>query len=430
MILVFGGFGLVGSAALVWWVLADEAALSRQDFLADGRSNAAFISNTGLPASPQMARQLGEVLGVEVRFRTEDAHFIPAQSNTPPWRNLPASVPMETVITRSGWEMLAVPLRSGQELWLARPAKPAWHGILRPGALTGLGVFWAALLALAVGISRTIVRPVRALAGTLPGLSGDSPLVIPKVAQRNDEIGSLAEGLAATHALLVSERQKRLESERMALLGRMAAGLAHEINNPAAAIRLHAQLLARALPADSGSGQSALTIASEAGRIEELVNQWLFLTRPAPPQISRVPLHTLLQESLAAAAPAAEHAGLTLTISDIPEGAAVPGDSRRLRQVLGNLLTNAIHASPEGGTVALEVRAAPGPRWEIVCRDSGQGFSPEALTKGTELFFSEKEGGLGIGLSVSSEIAAAHGGTLLLTNAPSGGVVTLQLPVA
>jgi C4-dicarboxylate-specific signal transduction histidine kinase len=76
------------------------------------------------------------------------------------------------------------------------------------------------------------------------------------------------------------------------------------------------------------------------------------------------------------------------------------------------------------------VHSAAGPRWEIVCRDSGQGFSPEALTRGTELFFSEKEGGLGIGLSVSAEIAAAHGGSLHLSNAPTGGVVTLQLPVA
>jgi signal transduction histidine kinase len=101
----------------------------------------------------------------------------------------------------------------------------------------------------------------------------------------------------------------------------MAAGLAHEINNPAAAIRLHAQLLARALPADSASGQSALTIASESGRIEELVNQWLFLTRPAPPQISSVPLRNLLEESLAAAAPAAEHAGISLTILECPEDA-------------------------------------------------------------------------------------------------------------
>jgi signal transduction histidine kinase len=428
--LVFGGFGLVGSAALVWWVLADAAAVSRQDFLSDGRSNAAFISNTGLPASAKMARQLGEVLGVEVRFRVEEGQFIPPLSETPPWKNLPPSVPTETVVTHAGWELLAIPLRSGQELWLARLAKPAWHGILRPGALSGLAVFWVALLVLAAGISRTVVRPVRALARILPDLSGDNPLIIPKVARWHDEIGSLAEGLAATHAQLVSERRMRLESERLALLGRMAAGLAHEINNPAAAIRLHAQLLARALPADSASGQSALTIASESGRIEELVNQWLFLTRPAPPQISRVPLRPLLEESLAAAAPAAEHAGVSLTILGVPDEAAVPGDSRRLRQVLGNLLTNAIHASTEGGTVTFEVRSTPGPKWEILCRDSGNGFSTEALTKGTELFFSEKEGGLGIGLSVSTEIAAAHGGSLLLSNAPSGGVVTLLLPVA
>lgn len=429
MALVFGGFGLVASAGLVWWVLADEARVSRQQFLEDARANAAFISNTGLPASPQMARQLGEVLGMEVRFR-EASQFVPPLSAREPWQSMPASMPMESVVMQRGWEVLAVPLRNGQELWLARPAVPAWRGILRPGALTGLGVFWASLLVLAVGISRTVVRPVGALANALPGLSGDSPLEIPAVARRNDEIGSLAEALSATHAQLISERQRRLESDKLALLGRMAAGLAHEINNPAAAIRLHAQLLERGLPADSASGKSAQTIASEARRIEELVNQWLFLTRPAPPQLSRVPLRGLVQESLAAAAPAAEHAGVKLLAMDIPEHAAVSGDSRRLRQVMGNLLTNAVHASPEGGQVLVDVCHSSTGRWEITCQDSGRGFSPEALTRGTELFFSEKEGGLGIGLSVCAEIAAAHGGTLSLTNTASGGLVILELPVA
>ncbi len=430
MAVVFGGFGLVGSAALVWWVLADEAALSRQAFLNTGRSNAAFISHTGLPASAQMARQLTEVLGMDVCFHLRNGGLIVPPAGSPAWGGLKNPLPPETVVTQGGRDFLAIPLRAeGRELWLSRPSQPAWHGVLRPGALTGLGVFWAALLALAVGISRTVVRPVRALAGTLPGLAGDTPLVIPKVARRNDEIGSLAEGLAATHALLIAERLRREESERLALLGRMAAGLAHEINNPAAAIRLHAQLLARALPGDSAPGRSAATISSEAGRIEELVNQWLFLTRPAPPQRTRVSLPTLLQEALAAAAPAAEHAGLTLATPGIPPEAAVSGDSRRLRQVLGNLLTNAIHASPEDTAVTLTVRGAEG-CWEILCLDSGPGFSPQALARGTELFFSEKEGGLGIGLSVSAEIAAAHGGSLSLTNTPEGGQVILRLPAA
>ena len=93
-------------------------------------------------------------------------------------------------------------------------------------------------------------------------------------------------------------------------------------------------------------------------------------------------------------------------------------------------MLNAIHASPESGRVSLEVRAADCHRfWQVTCHDEGPGFSPQALARGTELFYSEKEGGLGIGLSVSSEIVAAHGGSFILTNAAGGGAeVTLTLP--
>lgn len=430
MAVVIGGFGLLGSAALVWWVLTDEAALSRRQFLETGKSNAAFLVRTGLPASAQMESQLAEVLGLEVKFHHPAARPAGPRTDTvePPWDAAPESLPLEKVEARGGWEFLALPLASGREMWLARPLRPAWQGLLRPGALAGLGAFWGALLLLALGISRTVVRPLRALARSLPQLTGDNPLVIPPAARRTDEIGSLATGLADTHAQLIGERQKRLESKRLALLGRMAAGLAHEINNPAAAIRLHAQLLERALPQDSPGGGSARTIASEAGRIEELVNQWLFLTRPAPPQQQPVDLADLVLESLRAAAPAAEHGAIQLKAADLPAEALTSGDRRRLRQVLGNLITNAIQATPEGGSITVSIHRGSANTWEISCQDSGPGFSPAALEEGTRLFFTEKEGGLGIGLSVSAEIAAAHGGRLTLSNTDTGARAVLTLP--
>jgi signal transduction histidine kinase len=183
--------------------------------------------------------------------------------------------------------------------------------------------------------------------------------------------------------------------------------------------------------AASAAGASVQTIASEAGRVEELVNQWLFLSRPDPPQRSRVSLSQLFAESIAAARPAADHASVQLRTRGCPDNAAVTGDFRRLRQVMSNLLANAIHASAEGGSVTLEARAAEGGgHWEIRCRDEGGGFSVQTLARGTELFYSEKEGGLGIGLSVSAEIATAHGGRLTLANEGTGALVTVRLPAA
>jgi signal transduction histidine kinase len=113
----------------------------------------------------------------------------------------------------------------------------------------------------------------------------------------------------------------------------------------------------------------------------------------------------------------------------VPETPVVADfDATRLSQALTNVLQNAIHASAEGGGVSLDVQAGDGVA-TIAISDSGPGFSPLALEKFAEPFFSEKEGGMGLGLTVASELCAAHGGSLQVENrAEQGAVVTLKLP--
>jgi signal transduction histidine kinase len=142
-------------------------------------------------------------------------------------------------------------------------------------------------------------------------------------------------------------------------------------------------------------------------------------------------LEEVLKEVLSALQPQADHAGVRL-VNDAGAGAGLKlkGDRARLQQVFRNLVLNAIQAMPRGGLLEVDSKVVEG-RCVLVFRDHGAGFSKQALDHGVELFFSEKEGGMGVGLNVAQEIISAHGGGLMLKNHPEGGaLVELSLPLA
>jgi signal transduction histidine kinase len=211
----------------------------------------------------------------------------------------------------------------------------------------------------------------------------------------------------------------------------MATSLAQEIHNPLSAIRMHGQLLQSAPPEELPATAAAFipTLLEETGRIEGLVNQWMFLTRPEPPSMSALSLEQIVSQAARGQSAAAAHAGVKVDI-EVPEGLVIMGDRRRLGQAVTNVIVNAFQAMPRGGT--LRIRAAGKEGFAVLAlQDNGPGFSPQAFEKYRELFYSEKEGGMGIGLSVSAEIIEAHGGRLAVENAPGGGgLVTFQLPMA
>jgi signal transduction histidine kinase len=283
-----------------------------------------------------------------------------------------------------------------------------------------LGVFW--LLALVVGwlVARGLVGPLHNLASRLPDIERAGPLELPE-SGRGDEIGDVARAFVRTRTALQEARAQGQRAEKLAVLGRMTAALAHEIQNPVAAIKMHAQLWC----AEDGNG-TAPVIEREASRIEELLNQWLFLSRPEPPRLVPVDAGALLAQVALAHRAQLEHAQVRLEL-DAPRGSMVEGDARRLGQVFANLLVNAVQAMPRGGV--LQVTAgAEGGQVRVRFLDSGRGFSAQALLRLGEFFFSEREGGMGIGLSVAMEIVKAHGGELSAANRSEGGaIVTVTL---
>jgi signal transduction histidine kinase len=191
---------------------------------------------------------------------------------------------------------------------------------------------------------------------------------------------------------------------------------------------MHAQLLDSAPPAElPGAARDSLPVLlGETARIEGLVNQWMFLARPAPPETTLTGLDEIVNRVLAAHRPAAEHADVHL-VAEIPRALRAQIDARRITQAVGNVVINAIQAMPDGGTLTIRGEADAADV-RLLFRDTGRGFSDTALAQHAELFFSEKEGGMGIGLSVTVEVLRAHGGNLLVENTPNGALVTLQFP--
>jgi len=220
--------------------------------------------------------------------------------------------------------------------------------------------------------------------------------------------------------LLARERLKRAQSERLAMLGRVATSLAHDIKNPLASIQLHAQLMT---PQDAEEARSLKLIESESTVIAGLVNQWLHLANPLPPKLVRLDAAHVVHEVALNLQPQAEHAEVEM-VCGLQGCLWVQGDAQRLAQAFRNLMVNAIQAMPRGGVlwISAERRGQ-----EVLLRfaDAGQGFSESALQRGTELFFTEKEGGMGVGLNIVATIVAAHGGRLELQNDPKGGAVAL-----
>lgn len=411
---------LTGSVMLmliIGWNLATD---DRERFETLALTNADFMNHMKLPPSLRMSNELQQVLGVGVFFR-KDGVLMPEPSGIPDIARM-ATIPADGKCHVLGaFEAVAVPLESGHELAFVRQGFAFRNLRWTQSVLPILTAFWLLALIVAWLVSRSLVRPLQHLTARLPDIEKPGPLNLPE-AERRDEIGDVARAFVRTREALQSERSERERSEKLAVLGRMTAALAHEIQNPVSAIKMHAQLW----QGDHG-GDTAQIIEQEAARIESLVNQWMFLSKPQPPAMTEVELTALLTQVMKAHRAQLDHAQVKV-IPDMAVPLQVPGDTKRLAQVFSNILMNAIQAMPHGGE--LTVACTPVTAGvEIRFLDTGRGFSDEAMARFSEFFFSEKEGGMGIGLSVSSEIVKAHGGSLHVVNRSQGGAcVTVSLP--
>lgn len=426
---MFGMFVVAGSLLLLAWLRHQQQAEAERVFLTLARNDADFVKRLNLPRSPKLAGDLSQLLRMDIHFRASGGGPVEPAPDAALAQALAANPPRDAVLPLAGGRQAVVlALDAAHEMIFVQPAAAPTLSLFHPATRNALLAFWLLSGLLGWFIARQVVRPVGRLTGGLKGFF-DSPAQVPAESARRDEIGLLARALTQARDELLAERQKREQSEKLALLGRVATGLAHEIKNPLASIQLHAELM-QPEGLDAESAQSLRHIQAEVKVIEGLVNQWLYLARPAPPRRVPVALEDLLRETLAALRPQADHAGATLEFRVQGGSPAVFfGDRPRLQQALRNVVLNGLQAMPGGGVLHVQLNQGAAEA-ELVFHDSGPGFSPEALARGSELFFSEKEGGMGVGLNVVHEIICAHGGQLMLKNGPEGGaVVRMVLPL-
>jgi len=273
-----------------------------------------------------------------------------------------------------------------------------WHlslVVLAAGFAAGVGVY----------LTRAIARPLadlRAGAERLARGELGTRIAVPP----DRDLGSLAIAFNTMAAELARRQEQLVASEKLASVGRIAAGIAHEINNPLAVIVGHARLLER--HPDPGVADDARRVGLEAERCREIVQGLLDLARPTRLAWGEVELAELVAD----VAEALTRAG-TPCVVEVSGGApTVPADPRKLRQIVWNLLRNAAEAAP-GEAIAVALSAGP-EVLEMRVSDPGPGIDEAIIGQLFEPFQTTKPEGTGLGLAVSRALARAHGGELTL----------------
>jgi signal transduction histidine kinase len=231
------------------------------------------------------------------------------------------------------------------------------------------------------------------------------------------------------------EEQRNLESqlhqsERLAALGEMTAGVAHEVRNPLGIISSTAELLHERLGKYEPQNRLAQIIVEESNRLNDKVTEFLDFARPRVPNLRPCDLEAVLNRSLEMLDPEINRLGIAVERRYHLNGRVLAADPDLLHQAFLNLLLNAIQAMPGGGRLIVETRSAPhGHGGEIIFRDSGEGIDPENQTKILNPFFTTKEKGSGLGLPIVKSIVESHRGTLRIDSTPGEGTaVILTLP--
>lgn len=287
-------------------------------------------------------------------------------------------------------------------------------------------------------ISRSLARPIRELTAAM-AVVGSGRLDHPVTATSRDEIGELAEAFARMTgslqknvAQLEHTQAQLVQSEKLASIGEMSAAVAHGLRNPLASLRAAAQLVRRH-PESPAARETLEAIIAEVDRLDRRISHLLSFSRPAPFNPMPERIDRLVEGLLPAfAEPLREH-GVELRLelaSDLPE---VRVDPMQLEQALLELVSNALDAMPDGGTLRLAAQASdgdqPSPGVVVEVADTGGGIPEQVLPSVCEPFFTTREEGTGLGLAIAKRFVEQNGGRLEIRSTPGAGTtVRVRLP--
>jgi PAS domain S-box-containing protein len=261
--------------------------------------------------------------------------------------------------------------------------------------------------------------------------------VVPLLAEDDDKPGHRQH---AGYALIMrdfTERhraaQETLESERIAALQLLAAGVAHEIGNPLNSLTIHLQLLERRLRKLPAEQQNTLlqpleVAQEEIKRLDTIVTQFLRAIRPAP--LQRVPqdLNSLVRDAAEFLGPELKSRNILLELELAPGLPVLEVDQDQLKQAFYNIVKNSSEAMKQGGL--LKIRTGADSEWvNIRFADTGGGMTQEAMARIFEPYFTTKQSGSGLGLMITQRIVRAHGGEVVIESDPGNGLkITIRLP--
>jgi signal transduction histidine kinase len=295
--------------------------------------------------------------------------------------------------------------------------------------MIGLAILTVMVLGSAAWLGRILYSWSRKIVGLEVALAGheaprtDLPL-LPLTGER--ELDRLVNALNATGARLADERRRAGAAERLAAVGRLAAGLAHEIRNPIAAMRLKAE---NALAGnDEGRCVSALrSILEQIGRLDALLRDLLAMTQRHDLKPSEVDLKAFLERTADGHRELAASKDVKLVADAQPATSPPRIDDAQMQRAIDNLVLNAIQNTPPGGVVEITAkRVADHLRLRV--RDTGQGVPAEIRERLFEPFVTGRPEGTGLGLVTVREIARAHGGEARFVPAENGSLFEIEVP--
>ena len=355
-----------------------------------------------------------------------------------------------------------------------RDLNPLFAGVLLFGSLIGLALsgFIGSRLAHPIHELETRARRITAGERDLPievrgrdeiaDLAHEFNEMTRNLTEREEEVRALnreleekvlerTAQLEEKNLLLVRTREELVRAEKLAAIGELAAGVAHEINNPLAVIRGNAELMQLDIPVGEPNREEADTILHQVGRVERIVANLLRFARQEQKQLGRTDVNRLIDEVLGQVGHQAPLAGIHVVKRYASPSPELEGDGEQLRQVFINLILNAIQAMPAGGTLRVitcrvsssglrvpgseaevsnpkrETRNLQrgGDYVEISVEDTGAGITPENMKKVFTPFFTTKSSGTGLGLSVSYGIIRDHNGSITVASDPAKGTTFL-----
>ena len=276
-------------------------------------------------------------------------------------------------------------------------------------------------------------RPIRTLESSF-GRVVDGDLDVRLAPRREDEVGRLTNSFNEMVARLreTREMERRLtETERLAAVGQLAAGVAHEVRNPLNAMRLTMQQLRDKHAPEGAEGthfeRYVGMVTGELERLERLVSTFLDFSKDEELALGDVDVSGQLRDTVELFTPEAERKGVNIAVES-GDALMVRGDRERLPTVWNNLVANALQATEAGGGVTV---IAPPEGGDVVVdvRDEGSGIAEEDLPHIWEPFFSGRAGGTGLGLSLARSIVERHGGAVEAESRPGEGTsVRVRLP--